>query len=292
MSFRAPLFGLFLVISLLLPAGCLHPRPPRVVTGTLDGDMTWSGEVHLAGDVTLGPGAHLTIRPGSTIRFLPPAGFPGELTDHPHFPGSELIVRGRLTAIGTSAAPITFQALDDAAPAGSWGAVNFMEGGEGDFRYSIFRHADSAVHAWSARVSIEESLFERNLVGIRFNSSRMRIENNLLRNNGAAIRFHFGEPVVRSNRFTGNQVNLFITSHPRDYLFENNLFGAPLDYHVVLGEEVPEDVQLAKNGWEGAPATGVNNLFFDGRRVPYIGLVQIEPVLTAAPEGVGPSWSR
>ena len=248
--------------------------------------------MQLAGDVILRPGAHLTIQPGTTVRFLPPGGGPGGLTEHPHFPGSELIVQGRLTAIGTAAAPITFQALDDAAPAGSWGAVNFGEGGEGTFRYSIFRHADSAIHAWNAKVRIEESLLEENLVGIRFNSSRMWIENNLLRNNGTAIRFHFGEPVVRSNRFEGNQVNLFITSHPRDYLFENNRFGTPLDYQVVLGEEVPEDVQLANNDWDGMPATGVINRVFDGRRSPYIGLVQVEPVLTAAPDVAGPSWIR
>lgn len=292
MQLRTPLLPLFLIVSLWLSAGCLHHRPVTVVSGTLAGDILWTGEIHLAGDVILSPGAHLTIRPGTTVRFISPAGFSGGLTEHPHFPGSELIVQGRLTAIGTAAAPITFQALDDAAPAGSWGAVNFGEGGAGDFRYCIFRHADSAIHAWNAKVRLEESLLEENLVGIRFNSSRMWIENNLLRNNGTAIRFHFGEPVVRSNRFEGNRVNLFITSHPRDYLFENNRFGTPLDYQVVLGEEVPEDVQLANNDWDGVLATDVSDRVFDGRRAPYIGLVQVEPILAAAPDDAGPSWIR
>jgi hypothetical protein len=197
-----------------------------------------------------------------------------------------------LTAVGTAEAPILFAAADVSAPPGSWGAVNFAEGSAGTFRYCVFRQADSAVHCREATVEVAESLFENNLVGIRFHTSTMRIERNLLRDNGTGIRFHFGAPIVRHNHFEQNKINLFVTAHPQDYLFENNRFDVPRDYQVVLGEEVPEDVLLANNDWGGLPAPAVFELVFDGHRTPYLGRVQIEPILTVPLDEAGPTWIR
>ena len=288
---RIPIFLLLLCAGLLL-GGCRTVPRSAAVTGVLSGELVWAGEVYLAGDVILAPEARLTIRPGTTVYFLPPSGAPGGLTEHPHFPGSELIVQGQLSAVGTADAPIRFVAADQQAPAGSWGALNFEAGAEGAFAYCLFRQADSAIHSRDSRVAIEESLFEENLVGIRFHSSDMRIEHNLLRNNKIAIRFHFGAPEVRHNRFASNRVNLFITAHPRDYLFANNQFGTPFEYQVVLGEEVPEDVNLAGNAWDGVAPEVLTERLFDGRSVPYLGTVQVEPLLATPPDGAGTAWIR
>lgn len=286
------LSALAITIALLV-SGCLRLSPlPVAVTGDLHGDLIWSGEVLIGGDVTLAEDAHLTILPGTVIRFLAPDGYPGGESEHPHFPGSELNVHGILTAVGSAAAPIVFAAADASAPPGSWGAVNFAEHSSGTLSYCVFRQADSAVHSREATVEMTESLFENNLVGIRFHTSAMRIERNLLRGNGTGIRFHFGAPVVRSNRFEQNRVNLFVTAHPSDYLFENNRFGLPHDYQVVLGEEVPEDVRLIGNDWDDLPVAGVIERIFDGRRTPYLGRVQIEPVRIVPPDEAGPSWIR
>jgi hypothetical protein len=288
-------FGLFslLVVILLSPVGCLHRQSaPAVVVGELHGEMTWAGEVFIGGDVTLAADARLTIRPGTVVRFLGPVGFAGGESEHPHFPGSELNIYGVLEAMGTPAQPIAFAAADDDAPAGSWGAVNFAEGSRGVLRYCVFRQADSAVHSREATVEVTESRFENNLVGIRFHTSNMRIERNLLHGNDTGIRFHFGAPVVNRNRFEENRVNLFITAHPRDYRFEDNRFGRPLEYHVVLGEEVPEDVRLSNNDWDGAAVDDVTARIFDGRRSPYLGTVGIEPLRVVPAAEAGPSWIR
>ncbi|NJC88133.1 MAG: hypothetical protein FIB02_06305 [Desulfuromonas sp.] len=291
------LSSVLLVVStvavLLLSPGCLRSSPPPViVAGELRGDLTWAGEVFIGGDVTLTADARLTILPGTVVRFLDPVGYPGGESDHPYFPGSELNVEGVLTAFGTADAPIVFAAADGNAPAGSWGAVNFAEGSRGAFRYCVFRQADSAIHCREATVEVTDSLFENNHVGIRFHTSRMRIEHNLLRGNGTGIRFHFGSPVVRWNRFADNRINLFVTAHPSDYHIENNRFGRPLEYQVVLGEEVPEDVRLLNNFWDDMTADTEFEQVFDGRRAPYLGRVQVEPFLTVSPTGVGPSWIR
>ncbi|MCM2264631.1 MAG: hypothetical protein NDI73_05500 [Desulfuromonadales bacterium] len=295
MPLRLPRLRLYLliIIVMLLSAGCLRsPLASVVVSGELHGDLNWSGEVFIGGDVTLAADARLTIRPGTVVRFLAPENYPGGESDHPHFPGSELNIEGVLTAVGMAEAPIVFAAANGEAPAGSWGAVNFAEGSQGTFRYCIFRQADSAIHSREATVEVTESLFENNHVGIRFHTSKMRVEHNLLRGNGTGIRFHFGAPIVRWNRFADNRINLFITSHPSDYLIENNRLGPPLEYQVVLGEEVPEDVRLPNNLWDDLAADAVLERVFDGRRIPYLGRVQVEPLLTVSPTAVGPSWIR
>jgi hypothetical protein len=183
-----------------------------------------------------------------------------------------------------------FEAYDSAANAGFWGAVNLVGSPEAVFEYCIFRQADSAVHSWGSQVYIEQSLFEDNLVGVRFNDSEILIENNLLRNNQTGVRFHFGSPVICENEFVGNNVNLFITSHPRDYRIENNSFGAPTEYQVVFGEEVPEDVSMPRNFW---PPSGIEQLarsFYDGQRSPYLGRVLVDPQRVSPSSQAGLSW--
>jgi hypothetical protein len=225
------------------------------------------------------------------VRFLSADAGPGGLVEHPHFPGSELIVKGEMHAVGTPAEPIIFESADADAQPGAWGAINLEGSREAVFEYCVFRQADSAVHSRDSQVYIEQSLFEDNLVAIRFHDSDILIEHNLLRNNQAAIRFHFGSPVICENAFLGNDVNLFITAHPRDYHIENNSFGAPGEYHVIFGEEVPEDVNLARNFWVQPEGSTLEQVFYDGRRTPYLGRVMVEPMRMAPSALAGLSWN-
>lgn len=269
---------------------CLGPSAPAPLGGTLSGDLYWSGVVRLRGDVTVAEGATLAIAPGTTVLFLPP--LPGEdrLNSHPNFVGSELIVRGTLRAVGTAGEPIVFRDIDPAAPPGSWGGVNLVGSPEVLLRHCRFTQADSALHSRESAVVVEESLFEGNRVGIRFHSSDMRIERNLLRRNGTAIRFHFGAPLIRANDIRENGKGIFITSHPRDYLIEQNNIVASDSYQVVLGEDVPVDVRLPGNYWGMVDGEEIAPTFFDGRREPHLGRVLYRPVADRPVAGAGISW--
>ncbi|PLX78842.1 MAG: hypothetical protein C0614_08270 [Desulfuromonas sp.] len=278
----------FLLLCLML-VGCLPLAPSPPLRGELHGELYWSGEVRLAGDVVVSEDAFLTIAPGTIVRFV--ADSSDLLQDHPNFPGSELIVRGRISAVGSPAAPIIFRADDELALPGAWGAVNIEGSSAALFRYCVFRQADSAIHSRDARLSVEQSLFENNRVGIRFNNSRIHIVNNLLRNNQSAIRFHLGAPVIHNNRFAGNRINLFVTSHPQDYRIEANHFGPAREYQVVLGEEVPEDIHLAKNYWEDVESGQFDSLFYDGQRSDYLGRVLVDPVMVDPPADAGLQWN-
>ncbi len=280
--------GIMIVLAVCL-CSCAVPQMP--VAGTLHGEVSWQGRVYLDGDVVLGEGSRLLIAPGSEIVFLPASEGRDLLTAHPNFPGSELIIRGELVAEGTAAAPITFRHLDPRAPAGSWGGINLSQSPRASFRFCRFTQADSAVHSQESTVFVEESLFENNLVGIRFFSSDMLIENNLLRRNGTAIRFHFGSPVICRNEIVDNRRAFFFTSYPRDFHIRSNTIRGSSEYAVVLGEEVPDDVPMPENYWGTTDLAAIEASFFDGRRTGYLGAVRVVPVLAAADERAGISWN-
>jgi hypothetical protein len=274
------LFLLLLVFSL---SSCVALAPPRLISTEITADELWSGRVAIDGDVVIAENAVVRIAPGTQVIFLPPAPGQDRLTEHPHFVGSELIVRGRLLAAGTTSAPITFSALDPAAPAGSWGAINLEQSAGSEFRHCRFTQADSAIHSQEARVEIACSTFTRNRVGVRFFGSQIKISDNLFYDNATAIRFHFGAPVITGNLLTDNGKGLFITSFPRDYRISGNAIVASREAQVVLGEEVPDDLQLPGNYWGSVDPAEIRSHFFDGQQSDYLGIVRFEPFLPTPP---------
>jgi len=274
-----------LLCSVLLLAGCLPTV--QLQGGVLEGEQHWSGRIEIHGDLELAAGARLTIAPGSEIVFYPP-GAADLYTEHPHFPGSELIVRGRVTALGRPDRPIIFRAAGSAATAGSWGGVNVMASPEARFDYCRFSGADSALHLQESQASVADSVFHDNRVAIRFHSSPILIEHNRFEANETAIRFHFGAPVIRGNEFIANRKALFVTAYPADYRIEANNFHRSVDYQVVLGEEVPDDLALPHNWWGSADPEAIAAELFDGRRDAHLGRALLEPLAAAPISGAGP----
>lgn len=274
---------LSLVLLALSLSSCLTAPSLRLIADEITVDEFWSGRIEIDGDVVIAENAVVRIAPGSQIIFLPPSPGKDRLTEHPHFFGSELIVRGRLVAEGTPRAPIVFSAPDPLSAAGSWGGINLVQSAGSSFRHCRFTQADSAIHSQEARVSVSCSTFNRNLVGVRFFDSQIEISNNLFSENGTAIRFHFGAPTIEGNLITRNGRGFFVTSYPRDYRIINNSIVASSDGQVVLGEEVPEDLLLTGNYWGSIESSEIRSHFFDGQQVDYLGLVRIEPFLQAAP---------
>jgi len=280
---------LLLAFTLLLLCGCLGPGAS--VEGQLPGGLTvWQGVIRIYGDLIVPADAELRILPGTEVIFMD-AGELDRFRDHPHFPGSELIVYGRLIAEGEADAPIRFRFHDPAAARGSWGGINLVASPGARFAYCLFRQADSAIHSQESQVVIFQSVFEENLVAIRFHSSEIVIEHNLIRGNDAGIRFHFGAPQIRFNRIADNRKGLFITSEPRDLQILDNAFLENRPYQVVLGAEVVEDVDLSGNWWSEPDIGVLRQRIFDADRDPDLGRVRLEPTLHGIPEKAGPSWT-
>ena len=290
-NMKVALKGAVSFFSLMLIAACTHLSvfPPQPVSGNLQGEVRWHGKVFVEGDVVVAARSRLIIAPGTEVVFLPAAEGKDLFIERPNFPGSELIVLGTLIAEGTTEKPITFRFVDPAAPAGSWGGINLRESTEARFRYVRIVQANSAIHSHKSKAVIEESRIENNLFGLRFHTTDFLIRNNLLRSNGTAIRFHFGAPVIRNNVIADNEKGVFITSYPRDYRIEENNIIGNRRYAVVLGEEVPDNVQMAGNYWGTDSPEAIAASLFDGRKDDYLGKVLFAPFAEAPVFQAGPS---
>ncbi len=82
---------------------------------TIIEDTTWEGRIRITGDVYVKQGATLTIKPGTVIRFnrIEPKleeedGRNMVSLGSPYFAGAEIIVRGRIIAVGEKDKPIIF----------------------------------------------------------------------------------------------------------------------------------------------------------------------------------------
>ncbi len=119
-------------------------RTGHAIADTLESaDVTWSGAVYLDGDFEVQAGKTLTIEPGT--RIFAEAGAGSEKVD--------LIVSGRLIAVGTANDPITFAPYDGAGAPGEWGGIVFPAGSS------------------AATSSIEHVTIEGAVIGMRISSA-------------------------------------------------------------------------------------------------------------------------
>ena len=98
----------------------LTGEPVTTVSGTLSdpsGTVTWSGVVHVTGDVTVPDGLTLSIQPGTLIRIDGVASG----TD-----GADILVQGDLQSLGTEDQPVTFTA---SVVGENWGEI-YHDGAE------------------------------------------------------------------------------------------------------------------------------------------------------------------
>ncbi|MDZ4783978.1 MAG: lamin tail domain-containing protein [Planctomycetia bacterium] len=113
----------------------LAGAPVTNISGVLPGTSSiWSGVVNVTGDVTV-PAIHtLQIQPGTLVLF---AGNPTPLSTD----GADLIVQGKVNALGTAANPITFTAANPSAP---WGEIRHQSAQPSQYNYAQISRAGHA----------------------------------------------------------------------------------------------------------------------------------------------------
>jgi hypothetical protein len=93
--------------------------------GTLPGDETWSGTVHLTGDVIVPPGVTLTIAPATTVSSQP---FADDRHGGNDMKRIELIVQGALDLRGPSQESISLTSSSSTPAKGHWYGIVFDTG--------------------------------------------------------------------------------------------------------------------------------------------------------------------
>ena len=104
----------------------LEGQSETIVSGTLSGSTTWSGIVHVTGNVTVPTGATLTIQPGTLVLMDGVTSGTG---------GVSIDVQGDLQSMGSATAPVTFTTPRyDAALA--WGQIRHTNAAASLYQYT------------------------------------------------------------------------------------------------------------------------------------------------------------
>lgn len=108
------------------------------VSGGIYSNVTWSlanSPYIVTGDIVVFPGKTLTIEPGVEVR-VQGGGYPFQN-------GTYIEVRGRIVAVGTPSAPITFKGDGVVTDPWSWAGIDIKtaQGGDGEFNYVNFSNA-------------------------------------------------------------------------------------------------------------------------------------------------------
>jgi len=317
----------FMVMALAGCATVVVPYEPaelkeqEVGLYTIMKDTVWQGRIRITGDVLVNEGATLTILPGTVIRFdtIEPKLEDGggrniKSLDSPYFPGAELIIRGRLLAVGTADQPIIFTSSDIAAKPGSWGAINLLGSNGNVVEYCRINYAYNGVHNHASTAVVTNNRFTQNGTAISFKKADfehpcwMFIEHNTIvenmsgiacRNSIAEIAFNdisqnqfYGiwiregvDARVSYNNITKNGKGIYLYKAEPTKIRYNNIFGN-VEYNVAMAEENPNGFDAAYNWWGDTDSARIAKTFFDKRSDAALGSVTFEPFLTHEVTGI------
>jgi hypothetical protein len=136
---------------------------PSIATGTvLTSDTVWSGEISISEDILVPQGITLTVRPGTIIRV-----YRSENTKmEPEYmsPLTEITVRGKLKAEGTSEKPVEFMSAEGNEP-GSWAGI-IIDGGTVSLNSCRIRDAETAVYVIKGILLIDNSTIRHSHYGL------------------------------------------------------------------------------------------------------------------------------
>jgi nitrous oxidase accessory protein NosD len=247
------------------------------------------GEILIVGDVITSPDGMVRLAPGTSVFFseVPQDSLFDLCSDHPSFPSSEWHILGKLEAVGTRDDPITFAParrtifeLDaDSGPGrAQWGSVNLTGGQGAVFKNCYIFRAATGIHAREAgKVTVRDSVFTSNEVGLRFSSSDVEITGNVFELNTTGMRFHEDGGLVSGNLFDSNATGIFVTDKTENVTITGNTFRASRDYHVKLGIHVTEDVQVRGGTFELSEGKIVGDMVFDKEDDSDLGRVILLP---------------
>ncbi|MDT8335718.1 MAG: right-handed parallel beta-helix repeat-containing protein [Desulfurivibrionaceae bacterium] len=239
------------------------PRPFLWPLTRIRSDSVWAGSIRINDPVTVDPGTTLSVMPGTV------AGF-GD-------PESGLLVHGALKARGEVDKRIVFTSASGDKTS-SWLGIQLERAVGSVLENCDFSYADYGLHIHFVPMEISGCRFLNNNLGIRFRSGPIKLKRSLFAGNRIGLRAFRGNMEIFENEFRENEIAVFVREGGSGMKIHHNNFSNNERYNLRLGDFNKEDVD-ARHNWWGTDKPGEK--IFDGRREPYIGMVEFEPFLPA-----------
>jgi hypothetical protein len=263
---------------LALVAGCASAPPDIAADGKV---WTWSGTRRIAEFVEIPAGVTLRLAPGTTLRFA----FVDRDGDGVGDAGLHIL--GRVEAVGTPAAPVTFTSAEMAPQPGDWQGLVFDNSTGNVFADCRFEYAQHALHAHFSSARLERCRLERNIEGTRLGNSSFAIERCLVRGNASKGLNFFGcSNSIRNNLITGNADGVFLFETDTDSVVEANNIVGNQRYDVRLGDFYRGGKRLGANWFGTTDPAVIRERVFDGGDDPALGELEF----TAAPAPFATGW--
>ncbi len=309
------------LLAMLLTAGSVGAAQLVLNKSVLAEDTIWQGEVLLQGDIEIPAGVTLIIMPGTVVRFARVERFgPAKLSLDKlnHFPGLEIIVKGKILAQGTPGHKIIFTSAAEAPQPGDWGAVNMLGSIANIIEYCEFSYAHTAVHGHSAHAVIAHCDFHHNGVAIGQKNvkktgliSVMPIMYNRITENGGGVLYGGGScpsiihneiskndffgiyakksglANIRYNNIARNGKGVIIYVVKAGVLLRDNNIADNVDYNISLLEGQEWDVNARNNWWGVKSEEKIRALIRDKVRDDTLGRVDAADFYDGPVAGAG-----
>lgn len=231
---RIFIFGVF-VVAIVFTAVIAEAQ---TVSGTIDGEETWTGTIRLKGDVTLSKTGQLTIEPGTIIRCEPRF---DERTQGKNSSRIEILVDGGiLTAEGTETNPILFTSASDTPQKDDWYGIR-IKSDRVSMYYCVVEYGDYGLQ-------IEQN----GLPQVNHCTIQQNEKDGILIENPAS--YSFDACTIQDNKgnglFSGSMASITLTNCS----FFNNLKNGV----SIKGESLIEQCTITGNGEYGLNLDGAN----------------------------------
>ncbi len=236
---------------------------------SLTKDTEFFGAVYIKEKLRVPKGVTLTIRAGTVIRF----GHPG-LSDDGNV-DSSIIVEGRISAVGTRAAPIVFTSAQ-ARQKSAFGEIYLSEAKDSTFEFCNFLYSHWGLHVHESNVTVRNCLFKETFGGIRFKGDTVTAINNEFVNSDVSFRFWQASPVIVDNRFVDVTTAIFAREQVKAPVITGNTFRGTKDYYIKLGELQEDDITLTGSDFGTTDKKEISAKIFDKEDEDYIGRVIIK----------------
>jgi nitrogen fixation protein FixH len=198
------------------------------VEGAITQDTDWTlvdSPFIVSNDITVNPGATLTIEPGVQVRFAD---------------NFSMTVNGRIIADGTNDRPILFTSNNLNASVGKWGTIIIDGIPESSITNCIIEYGTNGTTFESGSLNFQNNIVRSNQNGIVVNGGSATIENNEITNNTASGIVLTGSltgniNIAQNNIYLNNDtgISLEASAYLNTAIVQNNVFLNGYGFHVT-----------------------------------------------------------
>jgi hypothetical protein len=177
-------FAICLIVCMPLHVTAAEMRSNIYTEAVISEDVTWRGSILVRGFVVVAPQATLRVEPGTVVRFAK--------TAIGHLPN--LVIQGRLHAVGTVDQPIVFTSDSSSPSQGEWGGIVLLSTEKrNQLDQCRIKYAQNGIDTRFSSITLNAVSIEQAQTGVLSYDSVVQMTGGSVVDSGTGIEIHTGE---------------------------------------------------------------------------------------------------